>query len=118
MTAALFVVAITPGLRPGELRALRWDHLDLEQGVAYVWCSTRRDGDTKTPQSRRLAHAPQASRRSAQGESWRDHGMVFCHEDGTPYSWDALSWRFGRVTRQIRHRPLARTKGATPRFRS
>jgi integrase len=47
--AALFVLAITLGLRPGELRALRWDHVDLDKGVIYVWRSARRDGDTKVP---------------------------------------------------------------------
>ena len=31
--AALFVLAITLGLRPGELRALRWDHVNLDKGV-------------------------------------------------------------------------------------
>ena len=50
---ALFVLSITLGLRPGELRALTRDHVDLDQGVIHVWRSTRRDGDTKT-----LARAP------------------------------------------------------------
>jgi hypothetical protein len=54
----LVVLAITLGLRPGELRALRWDHLDLGTGVIYVWRSARRSGDTKTPQSRRTLTLP------------------------------------------------------------
>jgi integrase len=36
---ALFVVSITLGLRPGELRKLTWDHVDLSGGVAHVWKS-------------------------------------------------------------------------------
>ena len=55
---ALFVLSITLGLRPGELRALTWDHVDLDQGVIHVWRSTRRDGDTKTPKSRRSLVLP------------------------------------------------------------
>ncbi len=31
--AVLFVLAITLGIRPGELRALRWDHIDLDHGM-------------------------------------------------------------------------------------
>ena len=55
---ALFVVALTLGLRPGELRALTWDHVDLDQGVIHVWRSARRDGNTKTPGSRRSLVLP------------------------------------------------------------
>jgi integrase len=110
--AALFAVAITLGLRPGELRALRWDHVDLDKGIVYVWRSTRRDGDTKTPKSRRSLVLPeralealqahkkrQAAERLAAGEDWQDSNLVFCHEDGTQYTRDALNWRFGKVTR-------------------
>ena len=39
---ALFVLAITLGLRPGELRKLSWDHVDLDQGVIHVWRSASR----------------------------------------------------------------------------
>ncbi len=111
--AALFAVAITLGLRPGELRALRWDHVNLDQGVVYVWRSTRRDGDTKTPQSRRSLVLPkraidalkvhkkrQAAERLSAGEDWQDHDLVFCREDGTQYTRDALNWRFGQMTRR------------------
>jgi integrase len=109
--AALFALAIMLGLRPGELRALRWDHVDLDNGVIYVWRSTRRDGDTKTPKSRRSLILPkraiqalrahkkrQAAERLAAGEAWQDHGLVFCHEAGRPYTRDSLNWRFGKVT--------------------
>ena len=33
---ALFVISITLGLRPGELRMLTWDHVDLDGGVVHV----------------------------------------------------------------------------------
>lgn len=33
---ALFVLSITLGLRPGELRKLAWDHVDLDRGVIHV----------------------------------------------------------------------------------
>jgi integrase len=57
---ALFVIAITLGLRPGELRKLTWDHVDLNRGVVHVWRSASKSGDTKTPKSRRSLRAPEA----------------------------------------------------------
>jgi len=108
---ALFVLAITLGLRPGELRALTWDHVDLDNGVIHVWKSARRGGDTKTPKSRRSLALPcraieslrahkkrQAAERLAAGAAWQDHDLVFCHQDGRPYTRDALNWRFGQMT--------------------
>jgi integrase len=110
---ALFVLVITLGLRPGELRALTWDHVDLDHEVIHIWRSTRRDGDTKTPKSRRSLVLPkraidaltahgkrQADERLAAGEAWQDTNLVFCHEDGRQYSSDALNWRFSRMTRR------------------
>ncbi|HEY1919988.1 MAG TPA: site-specific integrase [Streptosporangiaceae bacterium] len=110
---ALFVLAITLGLRPGELRALTWEHVNLNGGVVHVWRSASRGGDTKTPQSRRSLVLPkrtasalrahkkrQAAERLAAGEDWQDHSLVFCHEDGRPYDRDALNWRFGKISRR------------------
>jgi site-specific recombinase XerC len=110
---ALFVLAFTLGLRPGELRALTWDHVDLDQCVIHVWHSARRDGDTKTPSSRRSLVLPrraaealrdhqkrQAAEQHAAGDAWRQANLVFCHQDGRPYSRDGLNWRFGKMTRR------------------
>jgi hypothetical protein len=36
---ALFVLSITLGLRPGELRKLTWDHVDVDSKVIHVWRS-------------------------------------------------------------------------------
>ena len=41
---ALFVLSITLGLRPGELRMLTWDHVDLDATVVHVWRSASRSG--------------------------------------------------------------------------
>jgi integrase len=110
---ALFVLAITLGLRPGELRALTWDHVDLDNGIIHVWRSARRGGDVKTPRSRRSLVLPQraldalrthkkrqAAERLAAGERWHDNDLVFCHADGRSYTRDGLNWRFGQVTRR------------------
>ncbi len=55
---ALFVLSITLGLRPGELRRLAWDHVDLDNGVIHVWRSASRTGDVKTPKSKRSLMLP------------------------------------------------------------
>jgi integrase len=78
-----------------------------------VWKSARRDGDTKTPQSRRSLKLPkravaalkahkarQAAERLAAGEAWQDNNLVFCHEDGKMYSSDALNHRFSKMTKR------------------
>ena len=81
---ALFVLAITLGLRPGELRKLTWDHVDLNRGVVHVWRIASKTGDTKTPKSKRSlilpkraitalkAHkARQDRERREAGEAWQ-----------------------------------------------
>jgi integrase len=45
-------------LRPGELRKLTWDHLDLNRGVIHVRRSASKSGDNKTPKSRRSLELP------------------------------------------------------------
>ena len=110
---ALFVLSITLGLRPGELRKLTWDHVDLDGGVVHVWRSASKTGDTKTPKSKRSlvlpkraiaalkAHKTRQDReRSEAGEAWHDNDLVFCHENGAIYTSDALNWRFSKMTRK------------------
>jgi integrase len=101
------------GPRPGELRTLTWDLVDLDAGVIHVWRSASRSGDVKTPKSKRslmLARRAaaaleshrkcQAKERLAAGRAWQDNNLVFCHEDGRPYTADALNWRFSKMTKR------------------
>jgi integrase len=55
---ALFVLSITLGLRPGELRKLTSDHVDLNRAVIHVWRSASKTGETKTPKSKRSLILP------------------------------------------------------------
>jgi integrase len=101
---ALFVVSITLGLRPGELRKLTWGHIDLGGGVVHVWKSASKTGDTKTPKSKRSLILPnraitalrahmvrQDRERAAAGAAYHEDDLVFCHEDGTMYTAEALN---------------------------
>jgi len=103
---AYILLSLLTGARTEELRALKWDHLDLvgtPELVPFVppymevWRSVRRGGDTKTRKSRstlalpqrcvdvlKAHHADQARDRTVAGERWQEHGLVFASRVGTP----------------------------------
>lgn len=109
---AYVILAIQSGLRTEELRKLTWADVDLEEGAVYVLRSDRHGDDTKTPASRRGLSIPaaaiealsalrkrQAAERLAAGQVYRDHDLVFCHEDGTPYTNKDVHGRFKKLTK-------------------
>ena len=98
---ALVVLALTTGMRQGELLALRWRDVDLDGGTVRVTGTlVRLDGEyriqePKTASSRRavklgeLASAALRAHRQRQleerlraGPAWHDLDLVFCREDG------------------------------------
>lgn len=100
---ALFIVAVTTGLRRAELLGLRWADVDLSTRVLFVRQTLQRTDQglvfvpPKTYRSARplplsaiavraLEHqkASQACDRLAAGELWSDHGLVFASTIGTP----------------------------------
>jgi integrase len=99
----LFRVALTLGLRQGELLGLRWVDVDLDRGNLRVARALQRvDGKLvvkapKTAKSRRTLRLPpslvealrghretQALERAAAGARWTDSGYVFVSTVGTP----------------------------------
>ena len=100
---ALFVLAVSVGLRRGEVLALRWQDVDLNRRTLTVRHSLQRiEGrlqcvEPKTPQSSRTVPLParatealrqhrvrQAEARLAAGPVWEDEGFVFTTAHGTP----------------------------------
>lgn len=100
---ALYVLALTTGMRQGELLALRWRDIDLTAGTVQVRGSLQRlpDGlsivEPKTASSRRHVaitktavgalrrhRAAQAEERLSLGAAWEDSDMVFANEIGRP----------------------------------
>ena len=100
---ALYVLALTTGMRKGELLALRWPDIDLDSGVLGVRSTLyRADGkltidDPKTAGSRRLIHLTpdavstlrqhhrrQEVERQFYGRGWDDTGLVFANTKGRP----------------------------------
>lgn len=101
---ALFVLALSTGMRQGELLALRWQDVDIDDAYLQVRVTLKVvDGKpvidkTKTRRSRRKValtpHACEALRRHrarqveerlALGPVWNDHDLVFPNTIGNPF---------------------------------
>ena len=112
----LWLLAVTTGLRRGELAGLRWPEVDLDGRMLTVTAarvSVRYrvvDSAPKTAKSRRtIALAPlvveelkahrrgQLEERLAWGPAWVNSGFVFTHEDGTCYHPEYFTWAFQRA---------------------
>jgi integrase len=108
---ALLILAISTGMRRGELAALRWSDIHLEEGYLQVQRSARYAGkgyglqitEPKTRSSRRkivlsslvvealLAHrARQDKIREAAGDAWQAHNLIFCDRHGEYLDPDTL----------------------------
>ena len=103
---ALYILAVTSGLRQGELLALKWEDVDLEGTnptleVRRSLSETRGRRSFVTPKSGRGRHLRLSKRaagalrghRKRQLEErvrkaglWEDHGLIFPSEVGTPMS--------------------------------
>lgn len=106
---ALYVCALTVGLRRGELLGLRWSDVDFDAGTLAVRQTVLRvDGQLrfdrpKTDRSLRTVPVPaptldllrqhrdrQVVERVSAGERWQDFGLVFASKLGTPTEPDNL----------------------------
>jgi integrase len=100
---ALYVLAVHTGMRQGELLALRWQDVDLENAVVSVRRTLTRNGgkvefgEPKTNKSRRsICLTPQAvdalrSHLQRQlrdmeilGDRYQDQGLIFTSDTGAP----------------------------------
>lgn len=99
---AIVAVAVSTGMRRGELLALRWRDVDLNRGTIHVVGTLQRGFDrqlviaeTKTSRSRRQVElsdfasdalrrhrASQTEVRLLLGEEWQDHELVFPNQFG------------------------------------
>ena len=114
---ALYVLALTTGMRQGELLGLRWSDIDWNAGTLAVrralqW--QRGNGlvftEPKTARPRRRTHLSQTALaalrvhkdrqtfdRHAAGSAWTDHDLVFCDAVGEPLSPTNETKRFQRA---------------------
>ncbi len=109
---ALYVVAVTTGMRREELQGLKWDDLDLEAGTLQVrrtlsepkggWIfEAPKSGKGRSIRLTRRAISALREHRKRQLEErmqraglWSDHGLVFPSAIGTPISGGNLSRSF------------------------
>jgi integrase len=109
---ALYVVAVTTGMRRGELQGLKWDDLDLEAGTLQVrrtlsepkggWIfEAPKSGKGRSIRLTRKAISALREHRKRQLEErmqkaglWSDHGLVFPSAIGTPMSGGNLNRSF------------------------
>lgn len=102
---ALYALAISCGLRLGELLGLRWEDVDMKRRVIVVRHQLQYSGgkpvlaEPKTDKARRTIRLPvvalaalkrhranQFREKLRLGEAWQDTGFVFTTEIGTPLS--------------------------------
>jgi integrase len=106
---ALYVLAVTTGMRQGELLGLGWEDVDLEARTVRVrrTLTLAKGGpsltEPKTPKSRRsirltagavealaLHRERQEAEGAATGDTWNAWDLVFCTRRGTPIRRDNL----------------------------
>ena len=114
--AGMWVLAATTGMRRSELAGVEHDLLDLEAATLglgdtrVVVDGKAIDEDGKSASGRRLisldpltvAYLSQHvsvldDSREAFGQSYQDHGKLFCHPDGRPLHPDTITRRFNRL---------------------
>jgi integrase len=121
-----FHLAITTGMRQGEILGLRWKDIDFDKGVLYVRQTLSREGKTllrgaKTKSSLRTIrlsdnilqmlkdHKKKNSKiKEEVGESYLDYDLVVCTRIGTPI--------YPRNLRRTLNRLIERAKVPKNRF--
>jgi integrase len=101
---AVYVLALTTGMRQGELLALKWEDIDFVHGTLQVRRTITRIvnkgftiSEPKTPKSRRSIQLAQMAidalkrhrirqheLRLLAGPAWSEQGWVFCNGVGNP----------------------------------
>ena len=110
---AILVVAMSTGLRRGEIMALRWEDIDLSAGTLQVRHSLQRiDGKLRlvepksaaglrtivlpemTIQALRRHRKRQLEEKIKAGPDWQEYGFVFTSIIGTPLDGDNVYTRY------------------------
>ncbi len=112
---AAFHLAITTGMRRGEILGLRWKDVDLEKGILYVRQTLSKDGKqfltgAKTAsgvRSIKLSNetvvvlkkhrAAIAKEKLKTGPSYQDYDLVICTDSGTPVNPENLKKSYSRL---------------------
>jgi len=116
--AALWVLALTTGMRRGEMLGLRWEDIEFRAGTLRVRRTlnatggNRYYGEPKTASGRRVIalspecitalkghHTAQKLARLAAGPGWHDEDLVFTTGAGGPVWPDDITHRFAALVK-------------------
>ena len=119
------LLEVSLGLRRGELLALRWDNIDLQNGIIHVRENTVSAGgktETKTPKSAagirdltisgyllevlRREHTQYLKDKFEQGKLFNDTNLVVRKKDGSGYRPDSMTQKWGRFIKQHDLKPI------------
>ncbi len=133
---ALYVMAVTAGLRVGELLGLKWEDIDLDTGTLRVrrTRSQAKSGPTftapKNGKGRSIKFTRQAvealkphkaaqnAERLKLGDLWQDNNLVFCTHAGKPLDFRNLATTsFKPLLKKAGCRTYVSTTYATPVLR-
>lgn len=97
------LVAVTTGIRRGELLGLRWSDIDLKAARLTVNQSLERRGvfkPPKTPGSRRTITLPALTVEALKAQQGIGAALVFAHADGSALDPDTLTKAFDKLVRK------------------
>ncbi len=117
---ALLLVALTTGMRCGELTALRWSDLDFEMGILWVRRTVARvpgmgyvEREPKSKAGRRKIvlsgivlealrehEKRQQQARLKMGEKWREHGLIFSNTYGGFFNPSSVRYLFKKLLKE------------------
>ena len=110
---AYVVLSVMTGLRTEELRAMRWNEVDLVRALSRSTAPRghRRYEDTEEPrvlglpqlavEALREHHKLQAADRLKAGALWQDDGLVFASSIGTPLTVTTCAASSGRSLKRL-----------------
>ncbi|MGG3889601.1 tyrosine-type recombinase/integrase [Metabacillus fastidiosus] len=119
-----FHLAITTGMRRGEILGLRWKDIDFHKGVLYVRQTLSKDGKqflvgAKTESSVRSIKLPKETLSALQsqkiniskeklrhGAAYVDHDLVVCTMKGTPVNPNNLTRTFNKLIEEAKAPPI------------
>ncbi|MGB9866578.1 MAG: tyrosine-type recombinase/integrase [Bacillota bacterium] len=109
---ALVIVALSTGLRRGELLALRWEDVDLKAGIIYVRRNLIRvdkqliEKAPKTKRGQRSVPVPRMALEvlrnlSMRSEATGPNDYVFCRQGGLPLDPSTVTHQFARIAKKM-----------------